>query len=144
VTLGSSAASVTFSSIPATYRDLVLIANSNNSNGALDIRFNSDSGTNYSRVVAYAPSPTSFSQTGNTAILLNSPASGEYLQTLQVMDYSATDKHKTALERGSNASVIFMGAHRWANTAAITTMSLTATGGLFTIGSNFSLYGVIA
>jgi hypothetical protein len=52
VTLGSSAASVTFSSISQSYRDLVLVITATTS--AVDnafIRFNSDSGSNYNIVI---------------------------------------------------------------------------------------------
>ena len=49
-TLGSAAASVTFSSIPQGYTDLVLVDNVKSASGAgdseLDVRFNGDSGSN--------------------------------------------------------------------------------------------------
>jgi hypothetical protein len=143
VTLGSSASSVTFSSIPATYRDLILIAAANGSSNELNIRFNGDSGANYSRVVAYGPGPTSFAQTGNTSIQTGIGTSNFQASITQIMDYSATDKHKTVLNRGST-SVVAMGASRWANTAAITTLLCSAGSGTFASGSTFSLYGVIA
>ena len=48
-TLGSAAASYTFSSIPSTYTDIVLIFGGSMSNfGNLRIQFNSDTGNNYS------------------------------------------------------------------------------------------------
>jgi hypothetical protein len=53
--LGSSAASVTFSSIPATYTDLVLKVSVRSNRAAgfdnIDIRFNGDSASNYSRTI---------------------------------------------------------------------------------------------
>jgi hypothetical protein len=56
-TLGATAASVTFSSIPATYRDLVLVYNGTTSaNIGVDVEFNGDTNSaNYSRVFMYAP-----------------------------------------------------------------------------------------
>ena len=49
VTLGTAASSVTFSSIPATYRDLILVVNATTSaDGIPSLRFNGDSGNNYS------------------------------------------------------------------------------------------------
>jgi hypothetical protein len=62
---------------------------------------------------------------------------------MQIMGYSSTSKYKAALERGSNSQVVFMGAHRWASNAAITSLSFT-TGGTFASGSNFSVYGILA
>jgi hypothetical protein len=49
-TLGTAAASITFSSIPATYTDLRLVVVAKAvSASTLDVRFNNDSGTNYSK-----------------------------------------------------------------------------------------------
>jgi hypothetical protein len=56
VTLASTASSVTFSSIPATYRDLVVVHNNFgtvNNDANSNFRFNGDSGSNYSRVYAF-------------------------------------------------------------------------------------------
>lgn len=69
--------------------------------------------------------------------------------TINIMDYSATDKHKTTLIRngkqgGSNDGVEAI-AGRWANTAAITSLeifSITGGGITFSAGSTFALYGI--
>jgi hypothetical protein len=65
---------------------------------------------------------------------------------INVMDYSATDKHKTILARdaGGNAAQAGAIASRWANSAAVTSATVVNTGGNFNSGSTFSLYGVIA
>ncbi|NBQ97859.1 MAG: hypothetical protein EBU12_06490, partial [Microbacteriaceae bacterium] len=49
-TLGSAASSVTFSSIAATYTDLVIVVQAAVTAGSIALRmqFNSDTGTNYS------------------------------------------------------------------------------------------------
>jgi hypothetical protein len=145
VTLGSSAASVTFSSIPATYRDLILVATVEHATAVLNVTFNSDTGSNYSRVFAYGTgaSVASFSQT-NTSFVLSTGTADFLPQILEIMDYSATDKHKTALLKQNDYGTAAMGAFRWANTAAITTMSCSAGAGTFVSGSTFNLYGVIA
>ena len=53
-TLGSNQASVTFSSIPATYTDIVVIATGKTSTETtLYFRFNGDSGSNYSSTDIY-------------------------------------------------------------------------------------------
>jgi len=158
VTLGSSAASVTFSSIPATYRDLIIVASGVSSGTTwFHIRFNSDSGSNYSYVFLQANSdgspPVSGSSSTQTGI---DPWEANVLQastpftiTTQVMDYSSTDKHKTTLSRtggsvGGTGLMTSAGAGRWANTAAITTMAVVARSGSLGAGLTFSLYGVIA
>jgi hypothetical protein len=148
--LGSSAASVTFSSIPATYRDLVLVVtgvSSTAANRVVNAQFNSDTGSNYSTVRMYgdgttAPSDTTTTTSITVALLgATSPAMG----ISSILDYSVTDKHKTVLSRGDNsASMTFARASRWANTAAINTISLFPNNGDFVSGASFYLYGIVS
>jgi hypothetical protein len=155
VTLASSAASVTFSSIPATYRDLILVIQSgavgNDSN--VRLRFNGDTGSNYSYVRMYGTgsgsgSSDSTTSTGFQAARQTANNVGGFgMGVVNIMDYSATDKHKTALVRSGLASEITMAhAARWANTAAVTSITLLGfeLGTNFLAGSRFDLYGVIA
>jgi len=141
VTLGGTASSVTFSSIPATYRDLILVGTGTISGAVGSIRFNADTGSNYTRVgmLGNGSSTSSFADTSAEVFLNNSPMTG----ILQIMDYSATDKHKTYLHRDNNASSLVVAqAGRWANTAAITTVGIVAVGGTFSAGVTFALYGI--
>lgn len=154
VTLGSSAASVTFSNIPATYRDLILNVNGTPTGGnpLVLVRFNSDTGTNYPQVYMWA---TTAAQSGTNA------GSGHYITStsvlagarfdgnVSVMDYSATDKHKTVLSRSgyTNAASVQIAessATRWANTGAITSLAVVASVNNFASGTTFNLYGVIS
>jgi hypothetical protein len=151
VTLGGTATSVTFSSIPATYRDLILIVSgltTTTTVDALAIRFNSDTGSNYSNVqmTGDGSSATSASST-NTAAFIGLIGDGAIsVNVISVMDYSATDKHKTVIGRGNVPnSRTRATASRWADTAAITSALVRTNADLtFTAGSTFSLYGVIA
>ena len=145
-TLGSAAASVTFSSIPQGYRDLVLVVDANHT-GANNsrVRVNSDTGANYHRVgmVGTALVVASFSSTGVTSWQFG--AIGKSQQILQILDYTATDKHKTALLRGGAAvgtasEEVIAIAYRWANTAAITALEIDPDG-TYDAGSTFTLYG---
>jgi len=148
VTLGSSASSVTFSSIPATYRDLILVfGGTRTTTNNIQIRFNGDTGSNYSWVNAYGFSggADSGSQTLSFMALTSvSLVASEQVNTIvNFMDYSATDKHKTVLSRLSQAGAVAqMNAHRWANTAAVTSILFYADVGDFGAGSVFSLYGI--
>jgi hypothetical protein len=148
VTLGASASSVTFSSIPATYRDLILVSNHTGSATSedVDIAFNADTGDNYSRVVMLANAPVILSFAGTSRSVSAIYSTKRQTLILNVMDYSASDKHKTLIYRNSNAdqSEVYATATRWANTAVITSLSLAARTGTFSSGSTFSLYGVIA
>jgi len=151
VTLASTAATVTFSSIPATYRDLILVGSGTASGSGIDIgaRLNSDSGSNYTQVAMFAIDNGSIGSSSSTETYFGAgrfSASRANFQT-QFLDYSA-DKHKTILTRYDDASVVTVArAARWASTSAINSISLfnsSGNGQVFAIGTTFSLYGVIA
>lgn len=148
-TLTSSAASVTFSSIPQGYRDLILIvtANEGNVDGGSGAYINGDTGSNYSRVRAYANGSSTFSDYSATrsdlgSISNNSP-NQDGLSINHFMDYSATDKHKTVLTRWNDSGdFVGMNAYRWANTAAITSIEVFSQSvNDYVAGSTFTLYG---
>lgn len=143
VTLASSASSVTFAGIPATgYRDLVLVYEGTVSSSTdFTTRFNGDTtGSNYFRVFAFGNGSSASSGTTNESYWMYQTTAGRGTNILNIFDYSATDKHKSILNRydqaGNGASMI---AGRWASTAAITSIT---TNGPFNAGSNFSLYGI--
>jgi hypothetical protein len=154
VTLGGTDSEIVFASIPNTYKDLILIINGKASVPGADsavMRFNSDTGSNYSnvRMVGTGSAATSYSDTaafGYVGVITNS--TNPFSIITQIMDYSATDKHKTFLSRsGQDNGWASAFAARWANTAAITSVSvLVPTGSTWTYqaGTTFSLYGVIA
>jgi len=152
VTLGSTAASVTFSSIPATYRDLILVVNAGiPTEGVPRVRLNNDSGSNYSFVEAFSTgSIFSFSGTSQVFAKLGITGTGftgnRFMCVAQFMDYSATDKHKTILVRNNDDDTRGVGmiANRWANTAAVNQLTILLTANTYAAGSTFSLYGVIA
>ena len=147
ITLGSSASSVTFSSIPATYRDLrIMIAGTTSGGVNTVLRFNSDTGNNYTGVLMSGNGSTATSGTYGAGSLLYFGALWTTVGNtyVDIMDYSATDKHKTILGRHSNAANE-AGAHagRWANTAAITSVTvLTASAATYSSGTTFALYGI--
>ena len=148
ITLGSSAATVTFGSIPATYRDLIIVSNLLNTTDAVDgtIYFNGDTtAANYTRVFMYAllGAGSALSATGNNQSIIPRIAVGSLVA--HVMDYSVTDKHKTTLLRSDQAGYLsYTQASRWANTAAVNTIRIAPASGSFAIGFTASLYGVIA
>ena len=152
-TLASAASSVTFGSIPATYRDLVLISvvkqtvfiNHN-------MRLNGDTGSNYSGVQMFGDGGSAISNTFNATyfspFLNTNPGTGNFLSaTTVIMDYSATDKHKTILMRSAGEGAQFFSnasasAFRWASTAAVNQISIFPASGSIDIGSTFSIYGI--
>jgi hypothetical protein len=112
------------------------------------MRFNGDSGSNYSNMVAYGDGSSTASASGSgTSFELGYFTTNPAMSITQVLDYSATDKHKTTLIRyGSPASsnITAMRVARWASTSAITSITLTTTTGTYSIGTTFSLYGIVA
>jgi hypothetical protein len=150
-TLGSAAASVTFSSISGTYTDLIIVINGATTSGAnnCDLQFNGDTGNNYSYtfLTGDGASATSGRGTSSSRILLNYYG---YFDTgystniiVQVQNYSNTTTRKTVLSRANNASngtaaVVGM----WANTSAITSVTIKTGSSTFTAGNTFTLYGV--
>lgn len=156
ITLSSSASSVTFSNINQSFRDLVLVISARSTaSGAgdnLGVYFNSNT-ANYSTVRMYGTGSATGSNTAPTSariaqIAVPAASTSELgVATLQVMDYSATDKHTTVLVRSNNSSdQVHAAAGRWGNTAAITSIvcDLYATSANFVAGSTFSLYGIAA
>lgn len=155
LTLGSAAATVTFSSISGSYRDLMLIVGNLNTNTSVVygyMRFNGDTATNYSYVNMAGDGSSATSGNGSNLngcyIQPNSTFSttSNAILTISIMDYSATDKHKTALIRSNNpGSFVSAIANRWASTAAITSLDIATTSAtMWAAGSTFSLYGVSA
>jgi len=148
-TLGSTDAEIVFSSIPATYKDLVVVvAGKTSGNADYGIRLNGDSGANYSFVYmgGNGSSPASGAATGQTQIVLDAyfwRSSEQSNCIVQIMDYSATDKHKTVLSRNNVAGGgVDAFANRWANTAAVTSVTVRTVSNAFDPGTTISLYGV--
>ena len=156
LTLTGTDASIVFDSIPATARDLILVIGSVKSasgNPAVVARFNNDSGTNYPYVRMTGSGSGSGGSFTDTQTYLNLAAAFGINTTenatiiLQVMDYSATDKHRPVLVRSNLAGAgVEAIAGRWANSAnAISKIEVFNTSSIsFASGSTFSLYGVIA
>ena len=149
-TLGSAQSSVTFNSFSG-YTDLVLIANTTAAgNQNILLRFNSDSGTNYSYTrMTGAASATSNRESSIDAInLYNSSASlnGVMATTIiQVMNYANTTTYKTVLGRGNGgANEVNAQVGLWRSTSAITSLTLSIFTTNFSAGSTFTLYGIQA
>jgi hypothetical protein len=150
ITLQQASTSVVFSGIPENYRDLVIeVTGTGSSSGEYYLRFNNDSGSNYSSVVMYAPPVTRGSGTGATYIGASIGPSSPQPTIFQIIDYSATNKHKTVLHRtglivADGTFYVSANVNRWANTTGIASCSFTMPSGSFNSGSTFDVYGRIA
>ena len=153
-TLASAAASVTFSSIPGTYTDLVIVCNAirTTSLDNIGVRFNSDTGSNYSWTILKGTGTAAESdrRANVTDIIFNVyNSTNQSTGILQVQNYANTTTYKTALSRSSGASAgyVYATVGLWRNTAAITSITLFdegTTSSVINTGSTFSLYGIAA
>jgi hypothetical protein len=142
-TLGSAASSVTFTSIPGTYKDLILVFDGTPTSTADTILyFNSDTTNgNYSTVEMVGDGSSTSSSTFLSTGAVYTSQRANFI--FNIMDYSATDKHKTSLIRNNApANNVRARAYRWANTSAVTSVSFRTQSSTFAAGSTFSLYGV--
>ena len=150
-TLGSAAASVTFSSIPQGYTDLVLVVTGGASTDAnLRCQVNSDTGSNYSR--------TNVGGTG-TSVISSRLTSQSYLEfnfqsylqnnlnlnsVTHFMNYSNSTTFKTVLSRTNSAALgADANVNLWRSTSAISTIYIYSSAGTFNSGSTFTLYGIL-
>ena len=155
ITLSSAVASVTFTGIPQTYTDLVLVSSAQRgitgSGGAGTMILNGDTGTNYSNTYLEGLSSAAGSGRDSNKAQINIGYSFDTninTNILHFMNYSNTTTNKTVLMRSNNAgrevaSIVGL----WRSTAAITSISLTLLGGTtpnWATGSTFSLYGIAA
>jgi len=146
-------ATITFSSIPSTYKHLQ-IRYSAISAGTFSadnvVRFNSDSGANYTIHALYGTGATAASvgYASQTFMSAGTTPDATYpcVAVIDILDYANTSKYKTmrslsGVDR-NGSGYIFLHSGLWMNTAAISTITITATGGNYSQYSSFALYGI--
>jgi len=152
-TLGTAVASVTFSSIPQTYTDLVMIFSGSSASGGEDsiaIQFNGDTTTNYSAtwMQGNGTSATSSRASSQTVIYGGLITSATITNSIwHVFNYTNTTTFKTVLARGNaSATLTRQAVGLWRKTPeAITSWLLKTDGGQnFAVGCTFTLYGIKA
>jgi hypothetical protein len=165
-TLSTNSSSITFSSIPSTYKHLQIrgIARSSNSfyNGGVILRLNGDSGSNYSRHRFEGFGESALSQDGTasaTSTQLTVSTGGASLSNnfsvfvLEILDYSNTNKNTTMRcltgydnngnGSGNDRGVIQINSSVWDNTSAVNSIVFTLNDSSnFVSGSKFALYGI--
>jgi hypothetical protein len=147
-TLGSAAASYTFSSISGSYTDLVLVASGSNATGGTDnilLRFNSDTGSNYSRtrILGDGTSATSERVSNATGVAIGDWTTTQAMVRVNIQNYSNATTYKTTLARCDQAGFVSSYVGLWRNTAAITSVTFyVGTGVNISAGTTFTLYGI--
>jgi hypothetical protein len=152
-TLGSAASSITFSSIAASWTDLrLVIVPTGSVANDVQLTFNGDTASNYSRTYLYGTGAAAGSFSGaNTAFIYLDGAGVSttipHLYTADIFSYAGST-YKTLLYTGSeannNSGQTLRGVGLWRSTAAITSIGLATGGGNFSIGTTASLYGIKA
>ena len=146
VTLASAAATVTFSSISQSYKDLFLVIQATFSSAPNDVLmiFNGDSSSSYPVVEVRGESTVGTSAFSRNGIFIMYASNTTQVQVrCNIMDYAATNKHKSVLTRFEKPDVqTNMSASRWPSTSAITSLVLDCQTSDWAAGSTFALYGV--
>lgn len=157
-TLGSAAATITFSSIPATYTDLRLVVTSylvytSSDQDRVGIQFNSDTSTNYSRTEirgngssAVSARDTSATSIGFGYVPISNTSNYWGIATADIFSYAGST-YKTLLGTGTadrnGAGVVSNTVGLWRSTSAINSINLlNANGFNFIAGTTATLYGI--
>jgi hypothetical protein len=146
-TLSTATAEVTFSSISGSYTDLVYIIYNKSGGTNSRLRFNSDSGSNYSATQLYANGSSAASlPESNQTRAPSGTIDNNGMAIGHIMNYSNTTTYKTLIARGGAGTGTYLDAvvSLWRSTSAITSISFTQDSGStnFASGSTFTLYGI--
>jgi hypothetical protein len=159
-TLSTASATITFSDIPQAYEHLQIRALGRGSvaQGEMQIfvRFNSDSGTNYSAHLLRGDGSSVYTaaQTSGNRVdgVIRMPAanatSGIFgVGVIDILDYANTNKYKTLRSLGgldaNGSGQIYYRSGLWMNTNAINSITIGIDdGGNFVQYSSFALYGI--
>jgi hypothetical protein len=150
-TLGSNQTSVDFSSISSSYTDLILILEGTGTADLdLCLRFNSDTGSNYSMTNLRGDGSSVYStrDTSRDRMAVGIITGTRTMARINIQNYSNTTTYKTALARTDSTNSTYGLMARvglWRSTSAISTVTVltNSTSGLGS-GMVLSLYGVKA
>jgi hypothetical protein len=154
VTPYTTTTTVVFSSIPSTFQHLQIRSSAASSAAAnMIIRFNSDSGANYSYHYMEGTGAGISAGNGTSSAYILGPVTTNTASSytgiiMDIVDYKDPNKYTTLRSlsgvdlNGSNTWInMFSGL--WLNTAAITSVTLSIiSGATFAANSHFALYGV--
>jgi len=154
-TLTSTAATISFTSIPATYTDLYLFISARNNQGGSGqyIRYNSTtSGYTQVRLItdgSTVTSPANTFTTENFMLAMDSRANANgfgvamaYITDYQGANNKFTLQSSTNPDNGTDYNFIEVDAAGWNNTSAITTITLIPETNAFATNSTATLYGI--
>lgn len=147
ITLQEASSTVTFSGIPNTYRDLILVSNLNGTVSGQVTLLGLNGVTSGSMVGMRGSSLGVASYTSPNILLSYAGGTTSTFETsvATIFDYAQTDKHKTILVRVDNVtSKTETMANRWASLNAVNSLTISLGSGNIVAGSTFALFGRIA
>ena len=152
-TVTGSGSSVTFSSIPSTYKNLQIryMDLSGVLAGDIRLQFNSDTAGNYSLHNLYGDGSTAAAggAANTTYIGVGVSGSSTYpsVGVVDVLDYQNTNKYKTVrtlngVDVNGAGGYAWFASGNWRNTNAVSSITLFINGYNFNANSSFALYGI--
>lgn len=150
-TLGSAAASITFSSIAATWTDLrIVFTGISIGGGTMRCQINGDTGSNYSETYLFGDgaSATSGRYTSRTDIVATTAAVSTTIPafvTLDIFSYTGSTYKTlliTASEDQNGSGKVERIVALWRSTSAVTSVSLYQLGDTWNPGTTATLYGI--
>jgi len=142
-TLGTAAASVTFSSISGSYTDLVwIIEGTSTANAVITVQFNSDTTSNYSCTWINGTGTAAQSARDSTSYIYVGNPTARFNIVGSVLNYANTTTYKTWLSRSNTADnnvASVVGLWRKIPEAINEVKFLNSN---FVSGSTFTLYGI--
>lgn len=164
IVTGSAVASITFSSIPGTFKHLRLLVAARSTRSTLRdgfcMRFNGDTGNNYRyedfEAIGNGP-PASAGGTSQSFLFLGGIPAATGSETgavgaidICIPDYAATVMQKSASgicmassDNNTSGQYGSLCGGRWASTSAITSVTILANVGNLDVGTVASLYGIV-
>ena len=152
---GGGSSSITFSSIPSTYKHLQVRSISLASISQLSIRaqFNGDTGSNYAWHTLYGDGAGAYSNyNGTSSAFIGSFARGGTsgstfgASVVDILDYANTSKYKTTRSLSgldaNGSGVIWLSSGLWQSTSAISSIILYPESGTLNQYTQFALYGI--
>ena len=143
--------SYTFSSIPGTYTDLVLVTQGTMATGSgafIALQFNGDTATNYSntRIYGNGSAAGSIRESNQTSGNIGAMYSGIANLVCNIQNYANATTYKTCISRNSAPTSGEASAYAtlWRSTAAITSVKVLAQSDTIANGTTMTLYGIAA
>ena len=145
-------ATITFSSIPATFAHLQIRATLKQSIGSgAFARFNSDTGSNYARhrLIGTGVSAGAYGEGTQNKVQINTSQGYSDFGALimDILDYAntnkyKTEKHLTGIDLNGSGQIV-LESNLWQSTSAISTIEfISPNGGNYAQYSHFALYGI--